>query len=174
MDDRMKPLRAAFPGIFLALLMFAATTALATFNYEYGSDEYVTISNGISPDRKLAIAAHGEGDMGYDHFHLYLFDAAGGKKIGPLEEIVEGLDTGAGAYGAKWSKDSSEVTIVYQVDRHAPLKSMTYRLSKGRAIPATKEPIDATDDKLVQFWGACCSNPKPPEKTFGTPKQRNR
>jgi len=158
-------------GILMALLLIVTTTAFATFNYEYGSDEFVTISNGIAPNGKLAITTHGEGDMGYDHFHLYLFNAEVGKKIGPLEEIVEILDTGAGAFGAKWSNDSSEVTIVYRVDRHAPFKSITYRFSKGRAIPATKHPVDVTDDTLIKFWGDHCSNSKPPEKTFGTPKQ---
>lgn len=75
--------------------------------------------------------------MGYDNFYIYLFDALSGKRIGPLEEIVDPLDTGAGSYGAKWSQDSSEVTIVYRVDRHAPLKAMTYQLANGRAIPST-------------------------------------
>ncbi len=157
--------------IFTALLVLVASTALATFNYEYGADEYVTISNGISPDRKLAITAHGDGEYGYENFHLYLFNAATGKKIGPLEEVVEPLDTGAGAYGAKWSTDSSEVTIVYRVDRHAPFKAITYHFANGRAIPKTKKPVDVKDDKLEQFWGKYCSNTKPPEKVFGTPKR---
>jgi hypothetical protein len=157
----------------VAMLMLGSTAAFATFNYEYGADEYVTISNGISPDHKLAITAHGEGEMGYDNFHLYLFDAVGGKKIGPLDEITETLDTGAGAFGAKWAKNSSQVTIVYRVDRHAPLKAMTYRLAKGRAIPATRKPVDVQDEELNQFWSAFCSDPKPPEKTFGTPKRRD-
>jgi hypothetical protein len=155
-------------GFVAAFLICLSSTAWATFNYEYGPDEYVTISNGISPDGKLAITAHGEGEMGYDNFHLYLFKAETGKKIGPLEEIIAELDTGAGAYGAKWSKDSSEVTIVYRVDRHAPLKSMTYRLEKGRAIPTTKAPTDITNEDLIKLWGALCSNSNPPVKTFGS------
>jgi hypothetical protein len=155
-------------------LLVVSTTAFATFNYDYGSDEYVTISNGISPNRKLAITAHGGGYLGYDGFHLYLFDAVTGKKIGPLLEIVENLDTGAGAFGAKWSGDTSEVTVVYRVDRHAPLKSIAYRLVKGRAIPLTKKPIDVRDNALIKFWGEHCSDSKPPEKTFGTPKRRTR
>ena len=159
-------------SLFGALLLLAATTALATFNYEYGPDEYVTISNGISPDGKLAITTHGEGEYGYEKFHVYLFNAVTGKKIGPLEEIGEPLDTGAGAFGAKWSNDSSEVTIVYRVDRHAPLKAMTYRLTKGRAIPATTKPIDVKSDELARFWQDYCSDSKPPKKTFGTPKRR--
>ena len=158
--------------LFLAALM-VSTAALATFNYEYGADEYVTISNGISPNGKVAITTHGKGDYGYEKFHVYLFDASTGKKIGPLEEIMETLDTAAGAFGAKWSKDSSEVTIVYRVDRHAPLKAITYHLAKGRAIPATKKPVDVpANGELVRFWGEWCSNTNPPVRTFGTPKRR--
>ena len=152
--------------------MLAATTALATFNYEYGLDEYVTISNGISPDGKYAITTHGEGEYGTEKFHVYLFNAITSKKLGPLEEIVEPLDTGAGAFGAKWSNDSSEVTIIYRVDRHAPLKAMTYRLSKGRAIPATKKPVDVKSDDLIEYWQNWGGGSKPSERTFGTPKKR--
>ena len=152
------------------MLFLVSTAAFGTFNYDYGSDEYVAISNGISPDRKLAITTHGEGEAGYGKFHVYLFDAVTGRKIGPLEEIVEILDTGAGAFGARWARDSSEVTIVYRVDRHAPLKSMTYRLARGRATPLTKKPVDVQDGTLIKFWGDHCSDSKPPEKTFGTPK----
>ena len=110
-------------SIFASLLLFAVSSACATSNYEYGPHEYVTVSNGISPDGKLAITAHGGGELGYDNFHLYLTDATSGKKIGPLEEIVDTLDTGADAFAAKWSSDSQQVTIVYRVDHHArPLK----------------------------------------------------
>ena len=158
--------------IFFLAASMISTTALATFNYEYGPDEYVTISNGISPNGELAITTHGEGEYGDGNFHVYLFDAVIGKKIGPLEEIVEPLDTGAGAFGAKWSKDSSKVTIVYRVDRHAPLKAMTYRLAKGRAIPDTKKPVDVpATGELISFWGDYCSNSKSPERIFGTPKR---
>ena len=153
-----------------AMMLLVSPAAFATFNYEYGPNEYVTISNGISPDRQLAITTHGEGDMGYERFHVYMFNASTGKRIGPLEEIVDPLDTGAGAFGAKWASDSSSVTIVYRVDRHAPLKSITYRLAKGRAIPTTKAPVDVRDESLIKFWGQHCSDPKAPEKTFGTPK----
>ena len=55
----------------------------ATWNYEYGPDEYVTVAKGISPDRKIAITAHGSGELGDENFHLYLTDAGTGKKIGP-------------------------------------------------------------------------------------------
>jgi hypothetical protein len=110
------------------------TFALATSNYEYGPDEYVTVANGISPDGQYAITAHGAGKLGDDNFHLYLMDASTGKNLGSLEEIVETLDTGADAFSAKWSTDSKEVIIIYRVDRHAPLKAVTYTIADRRAL----------------------------------------
>jgi hypothetical protein len=167
----MKKSNVPIRWLFAAMLLLTATAAWATFNYDYGADEYVTVSNGISPNRKLAITTHGEDEGGYQNFHVYLFDAEAGRKIGPLEEIVDTLDTGAGAFAAKWSKDSTQVTIIYRVDRHAPLKSMTYRLANGRAIPATKKPVDVADGELLQFWSDGCSESKPPKRTFGTPRR---
>jgi hypothetical protein len=167
----MKFVRSKSLVLAAAMLIHASTATFATSNYDYGANEYVTINNGISPNRKLAVTAHGEGEMGYGNFHLYLFDAVTGKKIGPLEEIVDTLDTGAGAFAAKWTKDSSEVTIIYRVSRHAPQKVMTYRLMKRRAIPVTNEPIDVKpwdyDAPLVKYW----RESKSPNKTFGVPKE---
>ncbi len=53
----------------------------------------------------FAIAAHGEGEFGYENFHLYLM--AGRKIIRSLPAIEEGniLDTGAKAFNAAWSPD---------------------------------------------------------------------
>src|SRR6478752_500672 len=60
----------------ICALLTSSTAALAvTSVYHYGSDEYVTIVSGLSPDGKYAVTAHGEGDNGYDHFHIYLTDA---------------------------------------------------------------------------------------------------
>src|SRR4051794_26284604 len=100
----------------LSILLLPVISARATSNYEYGTDEYVTITNGLSPDRKIAITAHGNGELGDDDFHLYLTDAATGKKVGPLTEIDEFLNTAADKYGAQWSSDGQEVTIVWLVD----------------------------------------------------------
>ena len=97
--------------------------------------------DGRSPDGKYAIATHGDGDLKYEHFHVYLMDARTGKKIGPLEETAKDLlDTGADAYYAKWSTDSSEVSITYRADRHVAVK-ITYLIAKGRAF-RTKEPTE--------------------------------
>jgi hypothetical protein len=116
------------------LLLFVgfATSALATSNYEYKRGEYVTITDGVSPDGRYAIATHGEGDMGYDNWHVYLMNAETGKKIGPLEEITDPLDTAADAYVAEWSPDSSTVAITYRADRHVAVK-IVYRIANRRA-----------------------------------------
>jgi hypothetical protein len=98
-------------------------------------------------------------------YELYLTDAASGKNIGPLEEVVEMLDTGANAIAAKWSRDSQQVTIVYRIDRHELLKAVSYRISRGRAR-CIKAPIDVTSDELLRYW----QKAKPSKKVFGTPK----
>src|SRR5258708_17965959 len=128
----------------LCALVLPATVALATSTYEYGADEYVTIEKGMSPDRKYAITAHSNGD----HFHIYLTDAVKGKRIGPLEEIGQFLDTGADAYCAKWSKDSQQVTIIYRISRQDPLQVYSYKIADSRAT-LLKRPVDATKEQTT-------------------------
>lgn len=117
---------------FVTATLVLACTALATSNYEYKPGEYVAISNGKSPSGEYSIAAHGEGELGDENFHLYLMDARTGKKIGPLEEVKDTLDTGADAFTAKWSSDSSEVSISYRVDRHE-MVTIRYLIEDRRA-----------------------------------------
>ena len=119
-------------SLLVALSAAALSSVFATSNREYGPNEYVVIDGGLSPDRKYSIAAHGGGELGYENFHLYLMNAVSGKKIGPLEEIKETLDTGADAFYAKWSKDSREVAIRYRIDRHEALE-VRYRIGNNRA-----------------------------------------
>jgi hypothetical protein len=154
--------------LLLCAMLLPATLAQATSNYQYGPDEYVTVAKGISPNGKYAITAHGEGEYGYDNFHIFLTDAVSGKKIGHLEEIVDTLDTGADAFAAKWSKDSQQVIIIYRVDRHAPLKAVSYGITNGRAR-RIKGPFDVRSDELLMYWQKQSSESKPTEKTFGTP-----
>ncbi len=130
----MKPLR--FVPALLVLLglgwLCFSSQARATSNYGYKPDEFVVITGGRSPDGKYSIAAHGDGDLGYDNFHLYLMDAAAGRKIGALEEVKDPLDTGADAFTAKWSGDSRQVSITYRVDRRESVM-VRYRIENGRA-----------------------------------------
>ncbi len=150
----------------ICALLMSATAALGfTSVYHYGSDEYDTIVSGLSPDGKYAITAHGEGDNGYDHFHIYLTDAVSGKKIGPLEEIIDTRDTNADAFAAKWSPDSRQVTIVYRVGR--PLKAVTYRISDRRAR-CVNGPFDLKDEDLMRYWQSHTSPSQPTPRIFGT------
>lgn len=119
-------------SVLIVLSAAAITSGLATSNREYGPNEYVVVEGGLSPDHKHSIAAHGGGELGYGNFHIYLMNAVTGKKIGPLEEIKETLDTGADAFYAKWSANSTEVAIRYRVDRHEALE-VRYRIGNGRA-----------------------------------------
>jgi hypothetical protein len=126
--------RSFLPGATLAL--FSVTLLLhpahATSIYSYKPGEYTVIVDGRSPDGRYAIASHGDGEDGYDNFHLYLMDAIRGGKIGPLEEIRDTLDTGADASFAKWSADSSQVSITYRIDRHVAVM-VRYRIANRRA-----------------------------------------
>ena len=113
------------------------------------------------------MSAHGGGELGYDNFHLYLTDANTGKKIGPLEEVKETLDTGADAFAAKWSKDSQQVIIVYRVDRHEPLKAISYRIT-GRRARHIKGPFDVKSEDLIKYWQTYRSGESVSPKIFGT------
>ena len=128
-------------ALLIALSAVSLASVYATSNHQYGPNEYAVVQGGLSPDRKYSIAAHGEGEEGYDNFHIYLMNAVTGKKIGPLEEIKETLDTGADAFYAKWSSDSTKVAIRYRVDRHESLE-VRYRIEKGRAH-LVKKPFKA-------------------------------
>ena len=161
--------------IFLSILLLPVVSVRATWNYEYGPDEYVTIAKGISPDGKIAITAHGGGELGYDNFHLYLTDAVTGKKIGPLEEINEFLDTAGPAFLAQWSRDGQQVTIVWRVDRHEPLKAISYRIA-GRRAEKIKGPFNVKDGDALKkaFIQECAGDGKPSPKIFGTPLKHDK
>jgi hypothetical protein len=155
--------------LFASLLLLPIISVQATWNYQYGPDEYVTVANGISPDGKIAITAHGNGDLGDENFHLYLTDAVTGKKIGPLEEITEFLDTAGPAFLAQWSTGGQEVTIVWRVDRHEPLKALSYRIT-GRRAQKIKGPYNVKDGDALEklFIKECAGEGKPSPKIFGT------
>jgi hypothetical protein len=123
---------AARAALCLVVFFTALGSAFATSNREYGPNEYVVINGGLSPNRKYSIAAHGRGELGYENFHIYLMNAATGKKIGPLLEIKDTLDTGANAFHAKWSRNSTQVAIRYRVDRREA-HEVRYRIAKSRA-----------------------------------------
>jgi hypothetical protein len=113
-------------------LAFVSSVARATSNYAYKPSENGVITDGVSPNGQYSIATHGEGELGYAKFHVYLINAKTGKRIGPLEEIKETLDTGPDAFYARWSADSSQVAIRYRVDRHSAME-VRYRIANQSA-----------------------------------------
>jgi len=129
---KLKKVSLQLAAIVLSTLAILPSSADATSNYTYKQGEYVTIVDGRSPDGQYSIAAHGEGNYGYEHFHLYLVNAKTEKPIGQLEEIKETLDTGANAFYAQWLANSREVSITYRVDRHVAVM-VRYRIENGRA-----------------------------------------
>lgn len=137
--------------LFLASFLLVAPLALATSNYIFKKDEYVTIKKGRSPDSVYSIAAHGEGQMGEENFHIYLMDGKTGKKIGPLSEITETSwqDTAPTAYHALWSADSKTVTISYRSDRSV-ISAVTYKIEKRRATKL-KGPWKTSDKEASAF-----------------------
>lgn len=118
----------------VAVLAFAGPAA-ATSNQTYKRGEYRIITSGLSPDRKQSIRAHGDGELGMENFHIYLFRENPEKRVGALEEIVE-LDTAADAFTAKWTADSQAVAIQYRIDRHV-FGVQAYTLANNRAYPVS-------------------------------------
>jgi hypothetical protein len=136
--------------LMLALWVCMATApAHATSNYTYAKDEYVTIANGLAPDHRYAIAAHGSGDLGDVDFHLYLMAEPEHRVIGPLEEVKDILDTGPGAFTANWSADSRHVALLYRSDRHIAAMNL-YRIEHDRAYPISgPTPLRALVDRFA-------------------------
>jgi hypothetical protein len=136
--QRAKPVRAiaGLAGLVGLASALATLTARATEEYTYKPNEYALIARGMAPNGKYSVTSHGNGDGGYDHFHIYLMAEPGHKKIGPLEEIKDILDTAPTAYTALWSSDSGHVVIDYRSDRHVGTLMM-YAIRNHRAYPLT-------------------------------------
>jgi len=56
----------------VAVVALAILPARATSNYEYKSDEYVVLREGVAPNKRMSLASHGEGDLGGENFHVWL------------------------------------------------------------------------------------------------------
>ena len=112
----------------------ALVPASATSEYKYGKDEYVTIRDGLAPNKQLALASHGSGDDGYDGFHVWLMAEPAHRHIVALEGISDDtiLDSAADAFHAFWSKDSRYVGVAHRSSRHEVALDL-YRIDGRRA-----------------------------------------
>lgn len=113
-------MKSLIQSIAAAAIVLAVIPASATSVHNYGQDEYAIIDGGLSPDKRLSLAAHGEGEMGDENFHVWLMEEPAHSKIAALDGISSdnNLDTGAQAYQAYWSRDSRRVGLTFRVDRH--------------------------------------------------------
>ena len=107
-------------SVLAAFFAFDLAPARATDEHTYGKDEYAVIRNGLSPDKKMSLASHGNGDGGNENFHVWLMAEPTHRKLMRLPGIgPDGiLDTGPNAYHAFWSADSQHVAVTYRRERH--------------------------------------------------------
>ncbi len=112
-------LRQVLPIVFLAPLMLAPLPGRATDSHAYGNDEYATIRDGLAPNRQISLAAHGDGDMGSENFHIWLMVEPAHRKLVALPGIGDdnNLDTGPASYRAQWSADLRRVAVSFRSDR---------------------------------------------------------
>lgn len=124
---RLLPLAAALS------LTCSSVSCYATAEWEYKAGQVVNVDQGLSPDRRYAIAATEDAT---GKFSLLLIDGITRKRIGPLMEVTEPLDTAPEAFHAEWAPDSRHVAIWYRTDRHIQ-NLFIYRIENRRAYPVT-------------------------------------
>jgi hypothetical protein len=106
--------------VFAAPLAFAAAPVRATSEHDYAGDEYAVIRDGLSPDKLMSLAAHGDGEGGHGNFHVWLMAEPAHRRIMRLDDIgsENNLDTAPDAYHGQWSADSRHVAVGFRFDRH--------------------------------------------------------
>lgn len=119
-----------------AAITLGLTAARATDEHTYAKDEYGIIRDGLSPDKKMSLASHGDGDGGNENFHVWLMSEPAHRRIVRLDGIgsSNNLDTGPNAYRAAWAPDSRHVAVGFRSDRHV-LELNIYAVENGRAHP---------------------------------------
>jgi hypothetical protein len=121
-------------------LASAHIPARATSLYDYKAHEYRIVHDGLAPDKRLSISAHGGRVDGYKGFHLYLMAEPSHRKIAVLDSIGPDniLDTGAEMYHAVGSPDSRHVAVIYRLS-HQNLAMLLYEI-RGRRLAMLPAP----------------------------------
>lgn len=106
--------------ILALLLALAVSPAFATAEHRYGRGEFAVIRDGQAPNGKLSVAAHGEGELGSEKFHLHLMAEPGHRRLVTLPNVGEDniLDSAPDAFHAAWSADSRSVAVSFRSARH--------------------------------------------------------
>ncbi|HEY0908737.1 MAG TPA: hypothetical protein VGD75_00720 [Bradyrhizobium sp.] len=120
--------------VFAAPIALAAAPVRATSEHDYASGEYAIIRDGLSPDKLMSLAAHGDGEGGHEKFHVWLMAEPAHRRIMPLDDINShnNLDTAADAYHGQWSADSRHVAVGFRFDRHQ-VQLNVYTIENHRA-----------------------------------------
>jgi hypothetical protein len=120
--------------ILAVLLALGPAPARATDMHDYGKDEYAIIHDGMAPNKRLSLAAHGDGDGGTDNFHVWLMAEPAHCKIVALGNIGSdnNLDCGPNAYHAQWRADSRSVAVLFRHGRHEVQLNL-YRIEGDRS-----------------------------------------
>jgi hypothetical protein len=128
--------RRIIQAVLAAVIALGLTPARATDEHTYAKGEYGIIRDGLSPDKKMSLASHGDGDGGNENFHVWLMAEPAHRRIMRLSGIgPDGiLDTGPNAYRTTWAPDSRHVAVNYRSDRHV-LELNLYSIENGRAHP---------------------------------------
>src|ERR1700757_2785968 len=118
--------------VLATFLALGATPARATDEHTYGKDEYGIIRDGLSPDKKMSLAAHGDGEGGNENFHVWLMSEPLHRRLVRLDDIGSdnNLDTGPNAYRAVWAPDSRHAAVNFRSDRHV-LELNLYAIENG-------------------------------------------
>jgi hypothetical protein len=142
--------------IWALVLIGTVAPAHATAVYDYKINEYVVVDHGRAPNGKFSIAAHGEGQGGSDNFHLYLMAEPAHEPVAALPSIDSHviLDSGPGAFYARWSPDSGHIAIMFRTGRHVAVM-LLYEIRDGQPhqmdgptlfSAVTKGAPESTDD----------------------------
>jgi len=112
--------RPILSAILASLLALALAPAHATSVHDYAKGEYAVIRDGLSPSRRMSLAAHGEGEGGAANFHVWLMAEPRHRKLMALNEIGSdnNLDSAPDAYHAFWSENSRFVAVAFRSGRH--------------------------------------------------------
>ena len=121
-------------AMLAAPLALAAAPVRATSEHDYAGGEYAIIRDGLSPDRLMSLAAHGDGEGGHEKFHVWLMAEPAHRRIARLDDIGSdnNLDTAPDAYHAQWSADSRHVAVGFRFDRHQ-VQLNIYNIENRRA-----------------------------------------
>lgn len=135
-------LRQVRPIVLLVLLAMAPLPGRATDSYTYRKDEYATIRDGLAPNRQMALAAHGDGDMASENFHIWLMAEPAHRKLVALPGIGDDniLDTGPGSFRAQWSADSRRVAVSFRSDRRIVTLNL-YTVENRKPVPGHRPDL---------------------------------